>query len=135
VQIGPYSHLRPNTTLSEDVLVGNFAEIKNSVIGPKTKIHHHSYTGDTDMGAGVNIGAGTVTVNYDGARKYRTIIEDGVFIGCNANLIAPIRVGKGAYVAAGSTLNLEVPEGSLAIARERQVNKEGWVARRKQQGR
>lgn len=135
VQIGPYSHLRPNTTLADDVLIGNFAEIKNSVIGKKTKVHHHSYTGDTDMGAGVNIGAGTVTVNYDGARKYRTIIEDGAFIGCNTNLIAPVKVGKGAYVAAGSTVNLEVPAGSLAIARERQVNKEGWVARRKQQGR
>ncbi|MGE5579678.1 MAG: bifunctional UDP-N-acetylglucosamine diphosphorylase/glucosamine-1-phosphate N-acetyltransferase GlmU [Bacillota bacterium] len=135
VQIGPYAHLRPNTRLSDDVLIGNFAEVKNSVIGPRTKIHHHSYTGDTDMGAGVNIGAGTVTVNYDGVRKYRTIIEDGAFIGCNTNLIAPVRVGKGAYVAAGSTINLEVPPESLAIARERQVNKEGWVVRRKEQGR
>lgn len=135
VRIGPYAHLRPNTKLFDEVLIGNFAEVKNSVIGPKTKIHHHSYTGDTDMGAGVNIGAGTVTVNYDGVRKYRTVIEDGAFIGCNANLIAPVRVGKGAYVAAGSTINLEVPADSLAIARERQVNKEGWVSRRKQQGR
>ncbi len=135
VRIGPYSHLRPNTRLSDEVLIGNFAEVKNSVIGPRTKIHHHSYTGDTDMGAGVNIGAGTVTVNYDGTRKYRTVIEDGAFIGCNANLIAPVTVGKGAYVAAGSTINLEVPADSLAIARERQVNKEGWVSRRKQQGR
>jgi bifunctional UDP-N-acetylglucosamine pyrophosphorylase/glucosamine-1-phosphate N-acetyltransferase len=135
VQIGPYAHLRPNTTLSDDVLIGNFAEVKNSVIGPRTKIHHHSYTGDTDIGAGVNIGAGTVTVNYDGTHKHRTIIEDGAFIGCNANLIAPVRVGKGAYVAAGSTINLEVPPDALAIARERQVNKEGWVVRRKEQGR
>jgi len=135
VQIGPYAHLRPNTTLSDEVLIGNFAEVKNSVIGPKAKVHHHSYTGDTDMGAGVNIGAGTVTVNYDGTRKHRTIIEDGAFIGCNTNLIAPVRVGKGAYVAAGSTINLDVPAESLAIARERQVNKEGWVTRKKQQGR
>ena len=135
VQIGPYSHLRPNTTLRDEVLIGNFAEVKNSVIGSKTKIHHHSYTGDSDMGAGVNIGAGTVTVNYDGTRKYRTVIEDGAFIGCNTNLIAPVRVGKGAYVAAGSTINLEVPADALAIARERQVNKEGWVTRKKEQGR
>ena len=135
VQIGPYSHLRPNTRLSRGVLVGNFAEIKNSLVGQGAKIHHHSYIGDTDMGEHVNIGAGTVTVNYDGIQKHRTIIEDGAFIGCNANLIAPVKVGKGAYVAAGSTINLEVPEGSLAIAREYQVNKEGWAARRKPKGR
>jgi len=134
VQIGPYSHIRPNTTLLDDVLIGNFAEVKNSLVGRGTKIHHHSYTGDTDMGAGVNIGAGTVTVNYDGAKKHRTVIEDGAFIGCNTNLIAPVKVGKGAYVAAGSTINLEVPPGSLAIARERQVNIEGWVERKKNKG-
>lgn len=135
VQIGPYSHLRPNTTLRDEVLIGNFAEVKNSMIGSKTKIHHHSYTGDTDMGTGVNIGAGTVTVNYDGTRKHRTTIEDGAFIGCNTNLIAPVTVGRNAYVAAGSTINLDVPAGSLAIARERQVNKEGWATREKEQGR
>jgi bifunctional UDP-N-acetylglucosamine pyrophosphorylase/glucosamine-1-phosphate N-acetyltransferase len=135
VQIGPYSHLRPNTVLSPGVLVGNFAEVKNSIVGPGSKAHHHCYLGDSDIGRDVNIGAGTITVNYDGTRKHRTVIEDGVFVGCNANLIAPVKIGKGAYVAAGSTINLDVPGGCLAIARERQVNKEGWVARRKQQGR
>ena len=135
VQIGPYSHIRPDTEIDEGVLVGNFAEIKNSRVGSGSKIHHHSYIGDTDMGGSVNIGAGTVTVNYDGMRKHRTVIEDGAFIGCNANLIAPVKVGKGAYVAAGSTITQEVPEGALAIAREYQVNKEGWVARRRGQGR
>ncbi|HHW25986.1 MAG TPA: bifunctional UDP-N-acetylglucosamine diphosphorylase/glucosamine-1-phosphate N-acetyltransferase GlmU [Firmicutes bacterium] len=132
VQIGPFSHIRPNTTLEKNVLVGNFAEIKNSVIGSGTKVHHHSYLGDSDVGQGVNIGAGTVTVNYDGIRKFRTIIQDGAFIGCNANLIAPVTIGKGAYIAAGSTITDDVPERSLAIARERQVVKEGWVDRRKQ---
>lgn len=135
VQVGPYSHLRPNSVLSPGVLVGNFAEVKNSVLGQGTKAHHHCYLGDSDIGENVNIGAGTITVNYDGARKYRTAIEDRVFVGCNANLIAPVRIGKEAYIAAGSTINLEVPEGSLAIARERQVNKEGWVAKRKTKGR
>ncbi len=132
VQIGPFSHIRPNTTIEKNVLVGNFAELKNSVIGSGTKVHHHSYLGDTDVGQGVNIGAGTVTVNYDGIRKHRTIIHDRAFIGCNANLIAPVTIGKGSYIAAGSTITSDVPERSLAIARERQVVKEGWVDKRKQ---
>lgn len=135
VQVGPYSHLRPNSVLMPGALVGNYAEVKNSVVGAGTKVHHHSYLGDSDIGENVNIGAGTITVNYDGEKKYRTTIEDRVFVGCNANLIAPVKIGKEAYVAAGSTVNLEVPPGSLAIARERQVNKEGWVAKRKSKGR
>lgn len=135
VQIGPYSHLRPQATLEEGVLIGNFAEVKNTIVGKGTKAHHHCYLGDTTIGPGVNIGAGTVTVNYDGAKKHRTIIEDASFIGCNANLIAPVTIGKGAYVAAGSTITDDVPPLSLAIARERQTVKEGWAARRKQQGR
>lgn len=133
VQIGPFSHLRPNSLLKTGALVGNFAEVKNSVVGLGTKIHHHSYIGDTDLGQGVNIGAGTVTVNYDGKRKHRTTIEDGAFIGCNANLIAPVTIGKRSYVAAGSTITHDVPEDSLAIARERQVVKEGWVSKRSEQ--
>lgn len=131
VQIGPFSHIRPNTTVQRNALVGNFAELKNSFIGSGTKVHHHSYLGDTDVGQEVNIGAGTVTVNYDGSRKHRTVIEDRAFIGCNANLIAPVTIGKGSYIAAGSTITSDVPEKSLAIARERQVIKEGWVDRRK----
>ena len=131
VQVGPFSHIRPNTTVERNALVGNFAELKNSFIGSGTKVHHHSYLGDTDVGQGVNIGAGTVTVNYDGTRKHRTVIEDRAFIGCNANLIAPVTIGKGSYIAAGSTITSDVPERSLAIARERQVIKEGWVDRRK----
>jgi bifunctional UDP-N-acetylglucosamine pyrophosphorylase/glucosamine-1-phosphate N-acetyltransferase len=132
VQVGPYSHLRSQTCLEDGVSVGNYAEIKNSTIGKGTKVHHHSYIGDSDVGCDVNIGAGTVTVNYDGARKYRTRIGDGSFIGCNSNLIAPITIGNRAYVAAGSTLTDDVPEDALAIARERQVLKEGWVVKKKQ---
>ncbi len=132
VEIGPYAHLRPDTVIGPEVLVGNFAEIKNSVIESGAKVHHHSYLGDSFVGQKANIGAGTVTVNYDGVRKHKTVIEEGAFIGCNANLIAPVRIGKGAYVAAGSTITGDVPDGSLGIARERQTNKEGWVAKRKE---
>ncbi len=130
VQIGPFSHLRPNSLIKTGALVGNFAEVKNSEVGLGTKIHHHSYIGDTDLGQGVNIGAGTVTVNYDGKHKHRTTIQDGAFVGCNANLIAPVTIGEGSYVAAGSTITHDVPQDALAIARERQVVKEGWVSRR-----
>lgn len=132
VRIGPYSHLRPGCRVASGVHIGNFAELKRAVIQPGTKVNHHSYLGDVEIGSGVNIGAGTVTVNYDGVRKHKTVIEDGAFIGCNVNLIAPVRVGRSAYVAAGSTINQDVPADALAIARERQVNKEGWVARWRQ---
>lgn len=133
VTVGPYSHIRPDCVIEDGVLVGNFAEVKNSVIGKDSKVHHHCYLGDSTIGEGVNIGAGTVTVNYDGRHKHRTIMEDRAFIGCNANLIAPVRIGRGAYVAAGSTITSDVPEESLAIARERQVTKEGWVRRKQQE--
>ncbi|MBX6378702.1 MAG: bifunctional UDP-N-acetylglucosamine diphosphorylase/glucosamine-1-phosphate N-acetyltransferase GlmU, partial [Clostridia bacterium] len=128
--IGPFAHLRPGCHVEGGVQVGNFAEVKNSHIGRGSKVHHHSYIGDADIGAGVNIGAGVVTVNYDGRNKHRTQIEAGAFVGCNVNLVAPLRVGRRAYVAAGSTLTEDVPAGALAIARSRQVNKEGWTARR-----
>ncbi len=132
VQIGPYSHIRPDTVIEANVLVGNFAEIKNSKIGTGSKVSHHSYLGDSFVGPRVNIGAGTVIVNYDGLRKHRTVIGENAFIGCNANLVAPVRIGKRAYVAAGSTIIGDVPDEALGIARERQTNKEGWVAKRKQ---
>jgi len=129
--IGPYAHLRPGTILRKDVRVGNFAEIKNSTIGAGGKISHHSYVGDADLGEGVNIGAGVVFVNYDGIRKYRTTVGDGAFIGCNANLVAPLTLGDRAYVACGSSLVKDVPAEALAIARPHQRNIPGWVRRRR----
>ena len=127
VTVGPYVHLRPNTVLSDGVKIGNFVEVKNSQIGMGSKIPHLSYIGDTDMGEKVNIGSGTITVNYDGKKKHRTILEDGVFIGCNSNLVAPVTVGKGAYVAAGSTITKDVPSEALGVARARQSNIDGWT--------
>jgi len=130
VTVGPYVHLRPNTCLADGVKVGNFVEVKNSQVGTGSKIPHLSYIGDTDMGAGVNIGSGTITVNYDGKHKHRTTLEDGVFIGCNTNLVAPVTVGKGAYVAAGSTITKDVPSEALGVARARQSNIDGWVTKK-----
>ncbi len=130
VKIGPFSHLRPGCVVESDVEIGNFAELKNTRIGSGSKAHHHCYLGDSEIGRKVNIGAGAITVNYDGKVKHRTVIADGAFIGCNANLIAPLVIGEGAYVAAGSTVTQEVPAQSLAVARERQRNIEGWARRR-----
>ena len=130
--IGPYAYLRPQTALAVGVKVGDFVELKNSQIGAGSKIPHLSYVGDATIGAGVNVGAGTIFVNYDGRQKHRTLVEDGAFIGCNSNLVAPVQIGKNAYVAAGSTVTKDVPADALAVARSRQENKEGWVARRRQ---
>lgn len=127
VSAGPYVHLRPNTVLKEGVKVGNFVEVKNSTIGKKSKLPHLSYIGDCDMGENVNMGCGTITVNYDGNRKHRTKILDNAFVGCNANLVAPVSIGKGAYVAAGSTITKDVTAGALAVAREKQKNINDWV--------
>ncbi len=129
--VGPFSRIRPGTRVGPEARIGNFAEVKNSVIGEGAKIQHHSYVGDADVGARVNVGAGTVVVNYDGVRKHRTVIGAGAFIGCNTNLVAPVKVGDGAYTAAGSTVTLDVPPGSLAVARPRQSNLPGWVERRR----
>ncbi len=107
--------------------MGNFVEVKNSVIGPRSKAAHLTYIGDADVGADVNFGCGSVVVNYDGRTKHRTVVEDGAFIGCNTNLVAPVRVGKGAYTAAGSTITDDVPDYALAIARARQINKPEYV--------
>lgn len=125
-KVGPFAYIRPNCIVDENVKVGDFVELKNSNIGLGTKISHLTYVGDSDVGQNINFGCGTVTVNYDGKQKFRTTIEDGAFIGCNANLIAPVNVGKNSYIAAGSTITQDVPENSLAIARQRQINKNGW---------
>lgn len=128
--VGPSAHFRPDVTLGDDVRVGNFVEVKNSTLGRGTKADHLSYVGDADVGERVTIGCGAITVNYDGARKSRTSIGDGAFIGCNANLIAPVTVEPGGYVAAGSTITRDVPAGALGVARQRQRNVEGWRAHR-----
>lgn len=130
VTVGPYVHIRPNTVLKKDVHVGNFVEIKNSNIGDGTKLPHLSYIGDCDMGSKVNMGCGTITVNYDGMMKHRTVVGDNAFIGCNTNLVAPVTVGDGAYVGAGSTITKEVPAGCLAVARAHQKNIRGWADKR-----
>ncbi|MEH6938418.1 bifunctional UDP-N-acetylglucosamine diphosphorylase/glucosamine-1-phosphate N-acetyltransferase GlmU [Bacillus sp. JJ664] len=124
--VGPFAHIRPATTLGNEVRIGNFVETKKVTFGNGSKASHLSYIGDAEVGQGVNIGCGSITVNYDGKNKFKTIIEDHVFVGCNSNLIAPVTVKKGSYIAAGSTITDEVPEDSLAIARARQVNKEGY---------
>ncbi len=131
VTVGPYVHLRPASALADGVKVGNFVEIKNSSVGRGSKVPHLSYIGDTDMGSGVNIGSGTITVNYDGKKKHRTVIEDGAFIGCNTNLVAPVTVGRGSYIGAGSTITKDVPPDALGVARARQANIEGWVIKHK----
>lgn len=120
-EVGPYAHLRPNTTLKTKAKVGNFCEIKNSVIGEGSKVNHLTYIGDTDMGKGVNVGAGTITCNYDGEKKHRTVIGDHVFVGSNVNFVAPVEVKPYSRIGAGSTITKEVPENSLAVARARQV--------------
>jgi bifunctional UDP-N-acetylglucosamine pyrophosphorylase/glucosamine-1-phosphate N-acetyltransferase len=122
--VGPFARLRPGATLDENVHVGNFVEVKNTRLGPGSKANHLAYLGDGDIGAGVNVGAGTIFCNYDGCQKHRTVIEDDVFIGSDSQLVAPVRVGKGAYVASGSTITKDVPPDALAIARARQENKE-----------
>lgn len=127
VAIGPFAHIRPQSDIHDEVKIGNFVEIKKAVFGKGSKASHLSYIGDAEVGSDVNLGCGSITVNYDGKNKHLTKIEDGVFIGCNSNLVAPVTVGKGAYVAAGSTVTEDVPGEALAIARARQVNKENYV--------
>jgi bifunctional UDP-N-acetylglucosamine pyrophosphorylase/glucosamine-1-phosphate N-acetyltransferase len=129
--LGPFAHLRPGTTVGENAKVGNFVELKNTSFGPRSKANHLSYLGDATVGEDVNVGAGTITCNYDGVSKHRTVIEDGAFIGSDSQLVAPVTVGKGAYIGAGSSIVADVPAGALGIARGRQNNVEGWAARRK----
>ena len=129
--IGPFAYIRPNCNVGKNVKIGDFVEIKNSNIDDGTKLAHLTYVGDADVGKNINFGCGTVVVNYDGKHKYRTVIEDNAFIGCNTNLVSPVKVGKNAFTAAGSTITEDVPENCLAIARERQTNKKDWVLNRK----
>ncbi|HEY7649310.1 MAG TPA: bifunctional UDP-N-acetylglucosamine diphosphorylase/glucosamine-1-phosphate N-acetyltransferase GlmU [Methylomirabilota bacterium] len=128
--LGPFCHLRPGCHIGAAVEIGNFAELKKARVGRKTKIHHVSYLGDATVGEQVNIGAGTITCNYDGIAKHRTTIDDGAFVGTNSSLVAPLTVGEGAYVAAGSVITKDVPPGALVVERSPQVVKEGWTARR-----
>jgi bifunctional UDP-N-acetylglucosamine pyrophosphorylase/glucosamine-1-phosphate N-acetyltransferase len=125
--LGPFSHLRPGSDIGEGAHIGNFVETKKMRIGKGSKANHLTYLGDSEIGAGVNIGAGTITCNYDGFQKYPTVIGDGAFIGSDSTLVAPVRVGKGAYVAAASCITSDVPEDALAIGRARQIVKEGWA--------
>lgn len=129
-KIGPFAYVRPGSELSDNVKIGDFVEVKKSKIGAGSKVPHLTYVGDSILGTGVNVGAGTITCNYDGIKKSQTIIHDNVFIGSNSNLVAPVEIGRGSYIAAGSTITEDVPESSLAIARERQTTKEGWAAKK-----
>jgi bifunctional UDP-N-acetylglucosamine pyrophosphorylase / glucosamine-1-phosphate N-acetyltransferase len=133
-QIGPFAHLKGHTVIGSQARVGNFVEIKNSQLGDRTKAAHLSYLGDAEIGQDVNVGAGTITCNYDGLSKHKTVIEDGVFVGSDSQLIAPVTIHRGAYIAAGSTIQQDVPEDALAIARSQQVNKDHW-ARKKRESR
>ncbi len=129
--LGPFAHLRPGNVVESEAYVGNFVELKKTTLGRKSKASHLTYLGDATIGANVNIGAGTITCNYDGVNKNQTVIEDGAFIGSDSQLIAPVKVGKGAYVAAGSSITSDVPDDALAIGRGRQENKEGWARRKR----
>ena len=130
-ELGPYSHLRPGSEIGERAHVGNFVETKKTKLGRGSKANHLTYLGDSEIGPGVNVGAGTITCNYDGTGKFKTIIEEGAFIGSDSTLVAPLRIGKGAYVAAGSTITDDVPADALALGRSRQITKEEWARRRR----
>jgi len=131
-RVGPFAHLRPGAAIGADAHVGNFVELKKATLGPGSKANHLAYIGDAKIGARVNVGAGTITCNYDGVAKHETVIEDGAFIGSNSTLVAPVTVGQGAYVAAGSAVTTDVPAGALGIGRGRQENKPGWADKRRE---
>jgi bifunctional UDP-N-acetylglucosamine pyrophosphorylase/glucosamine-1-phosphate N-acetyltransferase len=132
VSIGPFAHLRPDTVVGEGAKIGNFVELKKTTLGPGSKASHLSYLGDATIGSNVNVGAGTIVCNYDGRTKHQTVIEDGAFIGSDTQLIAPVTVGRGAYVGTGTTVRESVPPGALAVSAGKQRNIEGWVERKKQ---
>ena len=133
VNIGPFAYVRPGTRVADNAKVGDFVEVKNAVIGEGTKLPHLIYVGDSDVGSHCNFGCGSITCNYDGNHKYRTTVGDNVFIGCNTNLVAPVTVESGAFTAAGSTITSTVPADALAVARARQVHKEGWAKKHRAQ--
>ena len=130
-QLGPFAHLRPGSDVGEEARVGNYVELKKASLGRGSKASHLTYLGDATIGADVNVGAGVITCNYDGTRKHQTVIGDGAFIGSDSQLVAPVTIGKGAFVAAGSSITQDVPDESLGIARSRQENKNGWARRRR----
>ena len=129
--VGPYAYIRPDCIVGKECKIGDFVELKKAVIGDGTKLSHLTYVGDAEVGRHVNFGCGTVTVNYDGKSKYKTVIKDNAFIGCNTNLVSPVTVEEGAYIAAGSTITDDIPKNNLAIARARQINKDTWQDKRK----
>ena len=131
--LGPYCHLRPGSDIGDGAHIGNFVETKKTKLGKGSKANHLTYLGDAEIGEGVNVGAGTITCNYDGVNKFGTVIGDGVFVGSDTTLVAPIEIGKGAYIGAASCITENVPEDALALARERQVNKEGWAKRKREE--
>jgi bifunctional UDP-N-acetylglucosamine pyrophosphorylase/glucosamine-1-phosphate N-acetyltransferase len=133
-RIGPYARLRPGAQLAEEVHVGNFVEVKASRLGAGSKANHLAYIGDSEIGARVNYGAGSITCNYDGASKNRTVIEDDCFIGSDTTLVAPVRVARGSYIGAGSTISKDTPAGQLTVARARQVSVPGWKPKKKEKG-
>ena len=132
--VGPYAYIRPGCDVGEKVRIGDFVELKKAKIGNGTKIAHLSYLGDIELGERCNIGGGVIVVNYDGKKKYKTVVGNDCFIGCNVNLVSPVHLGDDSYVSAGSTITDDVPSQALAIARARQVNKEDWVSRRREKG-
>lgn len=128
--VGPFAYIRPESTIGNNVKIGDFVEIKKASIGDNTKVSHLTYIGDAEVGNDCNFGCGTVVVNYDGKKKHKTVVGNNAFIGCNTNLVSPVEIKDNAYIAAGSTITKEVPEGSLAIARAKQMNIEGWVSKK-----
>ena len=131
--VGPYAYLRPKSNIGNHVKIGDFVEVKNATIEDNSKASHLSYIGDAHVGKDVNIGCGVVFVNYDGKNKFKSVVKDGAFIGSNSNLVAPVTVEEKGYIATGSTITDNVPQGALAVARERQVVKEGWVEKKKKE--
>ena len=134
VRVGPFAHLRNETDVRAHARIGNFVELKKTVLGAGSKSMHLAYLGDATIGEKVNIGAGTITCNYDGTTKNQTVIGDGAFIGSDTQLVAPVKVGKGAYIGSGSTIREDVPSGALAVSAGKQRNIEGWVAEKKGRG-